>query len=667
MLIYTLRLYTGDRAYAETSNTIHVRLLGTKGESKEIKVCGRTLHHNDVPPCFIHCHASLGDLVTVEVRSDCWIFDDQWFCDKITVKTPENEELLFPCYCWLSTKEGLSLRPASGKLPFQDTHPIAYKQRQKELEEAHEIFRWRVYAEGLPQTVAADSFCDLPAEVQFSVMKAVEFFTTALIELCALGLKEYADSTKPWRSFSEMEKTISESFSPSQTYEYVQKHWKEDQFFGYQLLNGLNPMMIQRCSKLPENFPVSEEMVKDSLNGRTLKHELEKGNIFLCDYKMLDGLVGNVVHDRQQYLTAPLVLLHCNPQGLMLPIAIQVRQTPGPENPIFLPTDSNHDWLLAKIFVRAAEFSVHELDFHLLRTHLLSEVFTMATLRNLPSIHPLFKLIFPHIRYTLHINILARNKLISKDGPLSKYSGTGGESLPKLLRRATSSLTYSSLCLPENISERGLEDVPNYYYRDDGMKLWNIIHKYVKGILTHYYKSDDYVQRDTELQEWIFDIFVCGFLGNDSTRIPQYFKTVEDLIKFVTMVIFTASAQHASVNNGQFDFGGWMPNFPSALRKPPPKEKGQTTEDTIMETLPDKGTTVNIMGILKQLSSDSLDHYPLGTFPEQWFVGDVPPKFIKHFKKDLDELTAHIEKRNAKLELPYIFLNPKNVDNSIAI
>ncbi|PWS22692.1 AraC family transcriptional regulator, partial [Enterococcus faecium] len=105
-----------------------------------------------------------------------------------------------------------------------------------------------------------------------------------------------------------------------------QNYWDKDEFFAYQFLNGLNPMVIKRCSKLPENFAVTEEMVKGLLGGSSLDEEMKKGNIFLCDYKMLHGLVGNVVHGRQQYLTAPLVLLFCNPQGIMLPIAIQLMQ-----------------------------------------------------------------------------------------------------------------------------------------------------------------------------------------------------------------------------------------------------------------------------------------------------------------------------------------------------
>lgn len=45
------------------------------------------------------------------------------------------------------------------------------------------------------------------------------------------------------------------------------------------------------------------------------------------------------------------------------------------------------------------------------------------------------------------------------------------------LKKSLSSVTYSSLCLPDNIAERGLESVPNFYYRDDGLRLWNIINR----------------------------------------------------------------------------------------------------------------------------------------------------------------------------------------------
>lgn len=51
--------------------------------------------------------------------------------------------------------------------------------------------------------------------------------------------------------------------------EYCMEHWKEDWFFGYQCMNGSNPRMIKRCKKLPENFPVTPNMVQSSMAPRT--------------------------------------------------------------------------------------------------------------------------------------------------------------------------------------------------------------------------------------------------------------------------------------------------------------------------------------------------------------------------------------------------------------
>lgn len=58
--------------------------------------------------------------------------------------------------------------------------------------------------------------------------------------------------------------------------EYVTEHWKEDDFYGYQFLNAINPNVIKRCSELPPNFPVTEEMVKPFLEeGSSLQKEIK--------------------------------------------------------------------------------------------------------------------------------------------------------------------------------------------------------------------------------------------------------------------------------------------------------------------------------------------------------------------------------------------------------
>ncbi|KAJ0050781.1 hypothetical protein NL108_005878, partial [Boleophthalmus pectinirostris] len=476
-----------------------------------------------------------------------------------------------------------------------DQNLLARHARKRELSTRKKLYCWDLYKDGLPHCIKVDRVHTLPCEVRFSFTKEMEFDSSVIKGMVtAAGVRQF------YGTILCVIKIIIIPLSG-----YIRRHWKDDACFGAQFLNGVNPMLIRRCTCLPKNFPVTEDMVY-AHGGVYLTEEMKKGNIFLCDYKILDGVSTNFINGKKQYLAAPLVLLHKTPDDELKPIAIQLKQTPSKDNPIFFPTDSEYDWLLAKTFVRSADFHDHELNVHLLRTHLLAEVFTVALLRNVSSVHPLYKLLMPHTRYTLQINILARQTLISPDGFFAKHAASGREGMFTILDRAMSSLTYSSLCLPDNIAERGMESVPNYYYRDDGLRLWEIIHSFVTGMLSCYYKSNKSIQEDEELQKWIQSI--CEHCPMSRHKgFPQSFGTMDELVKFVTMVIFTCSAQHAAVSNSQFDFGGWMPNTPCTLQLPPPTEKGKTTEETLLKTLPNVNSTANEMAILYILSNQSKD------------------------------------------------------------
>ncbi|CAB1460031.1 unnamed protein product [Pleuronectes platessa] len=195
--------------------------------------------------------------------------------------------------------------------------------------------------------------------------------------------------------------------------------------------------------------------------------------------------------------------------------------------------------------------------------------------------------------------------------------------------------------------------------------LFHICPRFVEGVLSYYYKSDDLVVKDSELQDWIREIFEHGFLSQEQTGIPQKFSTVAELIKFVTMVIFTCSCQHSAVNSGQYDYGAWMPNTPISLQHPPPTTKG-TKDHIMMQTLPDISTTVKGMSTMWLLSKESSDFVRLGQYPEQYFTEDFPRKQIKGFQQELHLLSVAIKTRNDKLRLPYTYLDPANFENSIA-
>ncbi|KAM3603619.1 uncharacterized protein V6R79_026010 [Siganus canaliculatus] len=669
MAEYRLGVTTGNMTNAGSFDHIFITLVGTKGESQrtELDNFGVDFKTGKTSVYTLKTGSSLGKLLLIKVEKEPFFFiaEDEWFCSKMVVTTPEGDHVLFPCHRWISRAELVELRAGRAMKVFEEDHPLLIAHRERELTLRKSSYQWQVINQMTPQYCHFNDISELPAEICFSTSKSLEILYTKRIIGAELLFKGMAGSMEQWENFEDMKKIFWSK--KTRLSEYVAQHWKEDDFFGFQFLNSNHPNVIKKCSELPSNFPVTEEMVKPFLEeGSSLHMEMKKGNVFLCDFKRMEGLPTKKLGGQSLHVTGGLCLLYMNPEDKLMPIAIQLHQNPSEENPIFLPSDSETDWLLAKMFIRNADAMLHQSVSHFMNTHHLAEVFSVATLCSFPAVHPLYKLLVPHFRYTLQINVLARKLIFARSGILNE-SSLGYDGMLELMRRAFSELTYSSLCLPESITARGLESVPNFYYRDDGLKLWQIINSFVEGVVKYYYPSDSDVRKDTELQTWIREIFTHGFLENKTSGFPESFNTVQEVTKFTTMVIFTVTGQHAAVNNGQFDYFSWIPNSSLLLRKPPPTTKGESSEKTIMDCLPNVGQTVSAAAMAWVLTDQYTDVVPLGTYPEERFDEPTPKMMIKEFQAKLSSLSKGIRRRNAELEIPYTYMDPAQIENSISI
>ncbi|CAH6786126.1 polyunsaturated fatty acid lipoxygenase ALOX15B [Phodopus roborovskii] len=677
MAKFRVRVATGEACGAGTWDKVSVSIVGTQGESplvpldrlgKEFTAGAEedfevTLPQDVGAVLMLRIHKAPPEL-PVPLGS---LPPDAWFCRWFQLEWLPGAALRFPCYQWLEGAGELVLRQGAAKVSWEDHHPKLQHQRQEELKARKDMYSWKTYIEGWPRCLDHASVKDLDLNIKYSAVKNARFYFKVQSAVTELKLKGLLNRTGLWRSLREMRRMF--NFHKTPAAEYVFEHWQEDAFFASQFLNGLNPVLIRRCHSLPKNFPVTDEMVAPVLGpGTSLQAELERGSLFLVDHGILSGVQTNDINGKPQFSAAPMTLLYqSSGSGPLLPLAIQLKQTPGPDNPIFLPSDDKWDWLLAKTWVRNAEFSVHEALTHLLHSHLLPEVFALATLRHLPLCHPLFKLLIPHIRYTLHINTLARELLIAPGQVVDRSTGLGIGGFSELIKRNMEQLSYSVLCLPEDIRAREVENIPGYYYRDDGMQIWGAIKSFVSEIVSIYYPSDVSVQEDQELQAWVREIFSEGFLSRESSGMPSSLDTQEALVKYVTMVIFTCSAKHASVSAGQFDSCVWMPNLPPTMQLPPPTSKGQVRPEGFIATLPPVNATCDVIIALWMLSREPGDRRPLGHYPDEHFTEDAPRRSMAAFQRQLVQISSDIRERNRSLALPYIYLDPPLIENSVSI
>ncbi|XP_058558865.1 polyunsaturated fatty acid lipoxygenase ALOX12 [Neofelis nebulosa] len=661
---YRIGVATGAWLFSGSHNRVQLWLVGARGEARlELRLRPargqEEEFERDVPK-------DLGPLQFVKLRKHHSLVDDAWFCDCITVRGPGacEEATFFPCYRWVQGQDVLSLPEGTARLAGDNALDVFQKHREKELKERRRLYCWATWKEGLPRTIAAERQDDLPPNSRFHEEKRLDFEWALKAGALEMVLKRVYTLLSSWSRLEDFDQIF--WGQKSDLAERVHRCWRDDELFGYQFLNGANPMVLRRSASLPSRLvlPSGTEAL-----GAQLERELQSGSLFEADFSLLDGIPANVIRGEKQYLAAPLVMLQMRPEGKLLPVVIQVRR-PGHPLPTRLypaprpqlPPDPPLAWLLAKIWVRNSDF-----QHHLLSTHLVAEVIAVATMRCLPGLHPVFKLLIPHIRYTLEINTRARSQLISEGGIFDKAVSTGGGGHVHLLRRAMAQLTYRSLCPPDDLAARGLLGIPSALYAHDALRLWEIIARYVQGIVRLFYHRDDVVRGDPELQAWCREITEVGLCQAQDRGFPASFQSQSQLCHFLTMCVFTCTAQHGAINQGQLDWYAWVPNAPCTMRMPPPTTKEDVKMATVMGSLPDIRQACLQMTITWHLGRRQPDMVPLGHHKEKYFSSPKAKAVLRQFQTDLENLEREITARNAQVDLPYDYLRPSRIENSVTI
>ena len=300
------------------------------------------------------------------------------------------------------------------------------------------------------------------------------------------------------------------------------------------------------------------------------------------------------------------------------------------------------------------------------------EAFAVATHRHLAEIHPIWALLVPHFEGTLFINEQAATSLIAAGGPIDHiFAGTITSSQ---LAAADARLAFDFYGkMPHaDFSARGVgvdSALADYPYRDDALLVWDAIHEWARQYVDLYYALDADVVADTELTAWAAclagEAKIKGF-GPVTTR--------AQLAEICTMVMFTASAQHAAVNFPQKDVMAFAPAVTGAGWQAAPNGQRGHDKPGWLAMMPPMALALEQLNVLELLGS--VHYRPLGDYRSNafpyplWFqdprvTGAEGP--LAWFQAALQGVEAEIATRNAERMQPYPYLQPSLIPTSINI
>jgi Lipoxygenase/Cytochrome P450 len=421
--------------------------------------------------------------------------------------------------------------------------------------------------------------------------------------------------------------------------------WQSDVCFADSFTVGNNPDQFQVYHGMLEAQVLAflqAQLDQDD----SLEDAQNDGRIIVLDYSILGILKPT---DPKRFVPGTFSLFYNSLERKRL-IPISIKVVNGCVNEWICPNHLNSAvWAYAKMCSMASH-NTYWAASHLGMIHIVMEVFVNSMLRQLSTAHPLYSILFPHVQEILVTNDIARKILL----PLVADLFGGKEPMEKLFTDIfVQKSVRKSLYFP---SSKPVSNLDSFPYWNDGTLIWDSIRKFVQAAIHHSYSSDLDVENDSELRAWISEV--------ESKLFKFDFRvvTVNDLVDFITSLVFTSSAGHSAGNFTNFSEGAFIPFSPSALNSISANVETMS-ENNLIEMLPSKGRSKKFTKWLEILSFSKIET-SLGDLEN---VADWLHPFMKEFQQDLLVIEEEINNRNAHRRLKYEALLPSNIPKGIAI
>ncbi len=447
----------------------------------------------------------------------------------------------------------------------------------------------------------------------------------------------------------------------------------DDDDFAWRRIAGPNPGFLRRVSSLPDNFPVTDALLRAATGpGDSLRAAIEQGRLYLADYAALERVLEpGLDKGIEMHFYAPIGLFAVRPDDQRLvPVAVQCGQDPSRFS-LVSPRDG-WDWAIAKTVLEIADLNYFEPITHLALTHLMIEPVALATHRTLAPNHPVSRLLLPHFEGTISVNDNAVNHLLADNGAIDQ---TFAASMPSIRAAAASAISthdFRRETLAQTLADAGLDDrsaLPIHPWRDDSLRIWGAINRWVRSYVDRAYPSETDLAEDFELVAWTAALDrkpteggLNGF-GNIRSRV--------DLVEVLTKIVYTASAGHAAVNFPQWTDAGFAARMSGAGYSAVPG-RGASEADYLallppLEKAELHGEFLFLLGTLYYTRLGAYQPNPstgAPAFDDPVVVNELLPTFVRELEQIEAAITADNRERRPR---PYEHLLPSKIPQSINV